>query len=104
MTEQDQMPDKGIYQRMTEEANRYSVLTPKSLEDLFKGMEESMKRRPMEPRPLELPASDYLGMSDELFKDMVTMKDVRFMGGSVGVNKMMARCKKLGIPVNERDL
>lgn len=90
----------GIYKKLTEEANQYSTLTTKSLEEIFREIEESLNRRPREPQPITLPASDYPSMSDQEFTNMVTMKGVRFMGGSEGCDRMMERCKRLNIPVN----
>lgn len=91
---------KGLWPQI-HESNRIPVGGPATLEEIQamfdKWTEEANKPRP-KPR-LELPASDYPTLDDEEFRKFVTMKNVIFVGGSVGVNLMQARCKKLGIPV-----
>jgi hypothetical protein len=89
---------KGIYEKM-QETNKGYVSTEFTLEQFKKYMEDLFYNYKPQEHKVQLPAYDYPELSDEEFKAFVTSSHYKFIGGSNGVNKMMERCKTLGIEI-----
>jgi hypothetical protein len=87
----------GLWKQFQEQENIGFSKDPFTLEQLQKAIGDMFYNRPQASMKTQLPAFDYPDLSDEDFKTLVTNPDAHFIGGTSGVEKLRARCKKLGI-------